>query len=232
MLWVKGSGTDLATIAPAGFAALRLDELLPLRGREAMDDAEMVDYLRRSALAPDQPRPSIETLLHAFVPATHVDHTHPDAVIALTSVAGRPPARRGGVRRRGGVARLPAARASTCRSRIAELLEANPARARGPARPARARHLGRDERRDLPRHARVRRRAARRRSPGAGNGRLGLGGAAVRAARRGRGGRAARGRAAGAARRAPRRRRRASSSRSTGAPEAVAFASSRAGARR
>src|SRR4029078_5191785 len=45
----------------------------------------MVAYLRRSALEPDQPRPSIETLLHAFVDAVHVDHTHPDAVIALTS---------------------------------------------------------------------------------------------------------------------------------------------------
>jgi rhamnulose-1-phosphate aldolase/alcohol dehydrogenase len=84
-LWVKGSGTDLATIAPSGFAALRLEELLPLRARESMDDAEMVDYLRRCALDPDGPRPSIETLLHAFVPAAHVDHTHPDAVIALTS---------------------------------------------------------------------------------------------------------------------------------------------------
>jgi rhamnulose-1-phosphate aldolase/alcohol dehydrogenase len=84
-LWVKGSGTDLATITAAGFAALRLDDLLPLRERDAMDDAAMVDYLLRSALGLDQPRPSIETLLHAFVPAAHVDHTHPDAVIALTS---------------------------------------------------------------------------------------------------------------------------------------------------
>ncbi len=84
-LWVKGSGTDLATISPSGFAALRLDEVLQLRGRDAMDDAEMVDYLLRCALEPSQPRPSIETLLHAFVPAAHVDHTHPDAVIALTS---------------------------------------------------------------------------------------------------------------------------------------------------
>ena len=42
-------------------------------------------YLRASAVQPDQPRPSIETLLHAFIPAPHVDHTHPDAVIALTS---------------------------------------------------------------------------------------------------------------------------------------------------
>jgi len=84
-LWVKASGTDLATITTPGFAALRLDEILPLRARDAMDDAEMVDYLLRCALEPSQPRPSIETLLHAFVPAAHVDHTHPDAVIALTS---------------------------------------------------------------------------------------------------------------------------------------------------
>ena len=85
VLWVKGSGTDLATITSDGFAALLLDEVEPLRSREAMDDASMVDYLRRCALEPDQPRPSIETLLHAFVDAAHVDHTHPDAVIALTS---------------------------------------------------------------------------------------------------------------------------------------------------
>ena len=42
-----------------------------------MDDAEMVAYLRCCALTPDQPRPSIETLLHAFIPAAHVDHTIP-----------------------------------------------------------------------------------------------------------------------------------------------------------
>jgi rhamnulose-1-phosphate aldolase/alcohol dehydrogenase len=85
VLWVKGSGTDLATITAAGFAGLRLDDLVLLRGRAAMDDAAMVDHLLRSALRPDQPRPSIETLLHAFVPAAHIDHTHPDAAIALTS---------------------------------------------------------------------------------------------------------------------------------------------------
>jgi rhamnulose-1-phosphate aldolase/alcohol dehydrogenase len=85
VLWVKGSGTDLATITARGFPGLRLDELLPLRTRASMDDAAMVDYLLRSAIQPNQPRPSIETLLHAFVPATHVDHTHPDAIIALTS---------------------------------------------------------------------------------------------------------------------------------------------------
>ena len=85
VLWVKGSGTDLASITAAGFPGLRLDELLPLRERGEMDDAAMVQYLLQSALRPDQPRASIETLLHAFISATHVDHTHPDAVIALTS---------------------------------------------------------------------------------------------------------------------------------------------------
>jgi len=85
VLWVKGSGTDLATITRSGFAALRLDEVEPLRSRETMHDAAMVEYLRCCALGPDQPRPSIETLLHAFVGAAHVDHTHPDAVIALSS---------------------------------------------------------------------------------------------------------------------------------------------------
>jgi rhamnulose-1-phosphate aldolase/alcohol dehydrogenase len=85
VLWVKGSGTDLASITAAGFAALKLDEVLPLRERTSMDDATMVDYLVRCAFGPGQPRPSIETLLHAFIAAPHVDHTHPDAIIALTS---------------------------------------------------------------------------------------------------------------------------------------------------
>lgn len=88
VLWVKGSGTDLATITEAGFSALRLDEILPLRERPSMDDATMVAYLLRCAFEPSQPRPSIETLLHAFIPAAHVDHTHPDAIIALTSAPG------------------------------------------------------------------------------------------------------------------------------------------------
>jgi rhamnulose-1-phosphate aldolase/alcohol dehydrogenase len=88
VLWVKGSGTDLATITTTGFAVLRLEEILPLRERDAMDDATMVAYLVRCAHSPDQPRPSIETLLHAFIPAVHVDHTHPDAIIALTSAPG------------------------------------------------------------------------------------------------------------------------------------------------
>jgi rhamnulose-1-phosphate aldolase/alcohol dehydrogenase len=83
VLWVKGSGTDLATIGPGGFTGLRLDEILPLAERDAMTDEQMVSYLARCQLEPSMPRPSIETLLHAFVPHPHVDHTHPDPIGAI-----------------------------------------------------------------------------------------------------------------------------------------------------
>jgi rhamnulose-1-phosphate aldolase/alcohol dehydrogenase len=83
VLWVKGSGSDLATIVPGGFTGLRLDEIRPLAERDAMSDEEMVAYLARCQLDPAMPRPSIETLLHAFVPHPHVDHTHPDSIGAI-----------------------------------------------------------------------------------------------------------------------------------------------------
>jgi len=83
VLWVKGSGSDLATIVAGGFTGLRLEEILPLATRDAMSDEEMVAYLARCQLDPAMPRPSIETLLHAFVPHAHVDHTHPDAIGAI-----------------------------------------------------------------------------------------------------------------------------------------------------
>jgi rhamnulose-1-phosphate aldolase/alcohol dehydrogenase len=80
VLWVKGSGSDLATIGPAGFTGLRLAQIRPLLERDLMSDEDMVAYLARCQLEPDMPRPSIETLLHAFLPAAHVDHTHPDSI--------------------------------------------------------------------------------------------------------------------------------------------------------
>lgn len=79
VMWVKGSGSDLATITRQGFTGLRLDEVTPLLSRLEMSDEDMVAYLARCQLEPAMPRPSIETLLHAFVPYPHVDHTHPDA---------------------------------------------------------------------------------------------------------------------------------------------------------
>ncbi len=86
-LWVKGSGSDLATVGRQGFAGLRLDDVLPLMARESMTDEEMTTYLAHTLLAPNMVRQSIETLLHAFVPAPYTDHTHPDAVISLACAA-------------------------------------------------------------------------------------------------------------------------------------------------
>ena len=83
VLYVKASGSDVLTIVAKQFAALRLDDIDPLIERQEMTDAEMTDYLSRTAFLPERPRQSIETLLHAFVPYKHVDHTHPDAVISL-----------------------------------------------------------------------------------------------------------------------------------------------------
>jgi rhamnulose-1-phosphate aldolase/alcohol dehydrogenase len=82
-MWVKGSGSDLATMSATDFTALRLDEILPLLERDAMSDDDMVAHLARCQLDPAAPRSSIETLLHAFIPAAHVHHTHPDAINTL-----------------------------------------------------------------------------------------------------------------------------------------------------
>ncbi len=86
VLAVKASGSDVATIKEKGFALLRMDEIEPLFEREAMTDEEMVAYLERTWFEQGRPRQSIETLLHAFVPHKHVDHTHPDVVISLMCV--------------------------------------------------------------------------------------------------------------------------------------------------
>ena len=79
VLWVKGSGSDLASVTEASFTGLYLDDVLPLLERERMSDTEMVDYLAHCFYEPGRPRPSIETLLHAFLPFAHIDHTHADA---------------------------------------------------------------------------------------------------------------------------------------------------------
>jgi rhamnulose-1-phosphate aldolase/alcohol dehydrogenase len=88
VLWVKGSGSDLATIKAGQFTGLKFDEVLPLEEREEMSDEEMVAYLASCQLRPDMPRGSIETLLHAFVPYPHVDHTHPDAINMICCAEG------------------------------------------------------------------------------------------------------------------------------------------------
>ena len=82
-LHVKGSGWDMGAIEPAGMPAVRLDALRTLRAREALGDDDMARVLRANLLDPQAPSPSVETLLHAFVPAKFVDHTHATAVLSL-----------------------------------------------------------------------------------------------------------------------------------------------------
>jgi len=83
VLHIKGSGWDLATIEPAGHPAVRLQPLHALRKLESMTDEAMVNELRLNLLDSSAPNPSVEALLHAFLPARFVDHTHADAILAL-----------------------------------------------------------------------------------------------------------------------------------------------------
>ena len=87
VLCVKGSGWDLDTIEPAGLPAVRLKPLLRMREREYLSDEEMVSFQRQNLLDPTSPNPSVETLLHAYLPHKFVDHTHACAVLSLTNQA-------------------------------------------------------------------------------------------------------------------------------------------------
>lgn len=84
VLRVKGSGSDLKAVTERDFPAVRLDDILALLERDDMSDEEMVAYLAHAVMDPAAPRPSIETLLHGFVPARCVVHSHADAILALT----------------------------------------------------------------------------------------------------------------------------------------------------
>ena len=83
VLCVKGSGWDLATIEPAGHPAVRLAPLHALRRLQALSDEDMVNAQRLNLLDSAAPNPSVETLLHAYLPHRFVDHTHSVAVCAL-----------------------------------------------------------------------------------------------------------------------------------------------------
>ncbi len=84
---VKGSGWDLGDIEPAGMPSMQLGALLALRAVDHMSDEAMVNAQRCALLDSTAPTPSVETLLHAWVPATVIDHTHANAVLALVNQA-------------------------------------------------------------------------------------------------------------------------------------------------
>jgi rhamnose utilization protein RhaD (predicted bifunctional aldolase and dehydrogenase)/NAD(P)-dependent dehydrogenase (short-subunit alcohol dehydrogenase family) len=85
ILYVKGSGWDLETIEAAGFAPLRLDRVLRLANLEELSDPQMVQELRAAMTNPSAPTPSVETILHASLAYRFVDHTHADALLAITN---------------------------------------------------------------------------------------------------------------------------------------------------
>ncbi|MFO0553804.1 MAG: bifunctional aldolase/short-chain dehydrogenase [Polyangiaceae bacterium] len=84
-LWVKGSGSSLDKVEPRDFPALDLVYLRRLRALGALTDEEMVNQLRTHLFDASSPNPSVEALLHAFLPHKFVDHSHADAIVALTN---------------------------------------------------------------------------------------------------------------------------------------------------
>ncbi len=84
-LFVKGSGWDLDTLEPAGLPGVTLDYLLKLRSLESLSDEDMVNAQRTHLLDASSPNPSVETLLHAFLPHKFVDHSHADAILSIAN---------------------------------------------------------------------------------------------------------------------------------------------------
>ncbi len=87
VLFIKGSGWDLATIDKRGFPALDLAYLRRLRSLDSLSDEEMVNQFKTHLFDSTSPLPSIEALVHAFLPHRFVDHTHADAIVTLTNMA-------------------------------------------------------------------------------------------------------------------------------------------------
>src|SRR3989338_1115301 len=87
-LFVKGSGSDLATIEARDFVAVRLDTMLKLSRLESLSDIDMARELKLAFPPPTAPAPSVEAILHALIPYRFVDHTHADAIVAITNTSG------------------------------------------------------------------------------------------------------------------------------------------------
>lgn len=88
LLYVKGSGWDLATIEAEGFAPVRLDPLQKLSKLQSLTDPQMANELQVNTTRADAPAPSVEAILHAVIPHKFVDHTHSSAILAVTNTPG------------------------------------------------------------------------------------------------------------------------------------------------
>ena len=85
VLYVKGSGWDLDTLEPPGLPGVQLDYLKQLRSLPSLSDEAMVNDQRTNLLDASSPNPSVETLLHAFLPHKFVDHSHADAILVIAN---------------------------------------------------------------------------------------------------------------------------------------------------
>ena len=85
VLHVKGSGWDLGTIEPEGHPAVKLNPLIELKKLNKLNDENMVSVQRQNLINPKSPNPSVETLLHAFIPNKFIDHTHSLALLAIAN---------------------------------------------------------------------------------------------------------------------------------------------------
>lgn len=90
ILYVKGSGWDLASIEPPGFAPVRRQHLVRLTTLDHLSDPDMARELRLACTDPAAPAPSVEAILHALIPHQYVDHTHADALLAITNTPDGP----------------------------------------------------------------------------------------------------------------------------------------------
>ena len=84
-IYIQASGRNLAVIEPEGFPGLELDYLRKLRALSNLSDERMLEEMRTHLLRAGAPAPSVETLVHAFLPHKFIDHTHSDAILTLTN---------------------------------------------------------------------------------------------------------------------------------------------------
>ncbi len=87
ILYVKGSGWDLASIEKAGFSPVRMAHMLKLAKLESLSDPQMVNELKTHLTNASAPAPSVETILHAILPFKYVDHTHADSVVTISNTS-------------------------------------------------------------------------------------------------------------------------------------------------
>ena len=86
VIYVKGSGWDMSNLTHKGMPGLNIDPLLTSLSLKKLNDENMVNFLRSNLIDSNSPNPSVETLLHAYLPHKFVDHTHSNAFLSLVNL--------------------------------------------------------------------------------------------------------------------------------------------------